>query len=200
MKPAKLILIGIVAAVQLAVPASMLWGRERTLREGALFRFQTAPVDPYDAFRGRYVALSAGSHTAEWTGPTSPLRRSTGVFVTLGTDSNGFAETRTASLRRPASGSYIRATAWGSAIEGQRVNVRLPIERFYLPEAEAPAAEIAYREHSRRGRQEAVVLVRVRSGDLVVEDLLVEETPIRVWLAEQARISHEDADPSRETQ
>ncbi len=46
-----------VALLQIYTPVSMIIARESTLKEGVLFRFKTAPVDPYDAFRGRYVAL-----------------------------------------------------------------------------------------------------------------------------------------------
>jgi len=42
---------------QVAVPATMIWGRERTLAVGSVYKFRTQPVDPYDAFRGRYVSL-----------------------------------------------------------------------------------------------------------------------------------------------
>ncbi len=42
----------LVCLVQLAAPASMIWRHERTLANGLPFKFQTAPVDPYDAFRG----------------------------------------------------------------------------------------------------------------------------------------------------
>lgn len=176
------IALAALAAVQLATPAYMLAGRERTLRTGEAFRFQTAPVDPYDAFRGRYVALSVGTTNVPWTGEAFKHRRGRTVYVTLAQGANGYAVLQQASPRRPAQGAYVRANAWGYAPGGQ-VNVRLPIDRFYLPEDEAPAAERAYREHSRRGNQEAEVVVRVRQGDMVIEDLLVEGKPIRAWLA-----------------
>jgi uncharacterized membrane-anchored protein len=173
-----------VAALQLATPAYMLAGRERTLRTGEAFRFQTAPVDPYDAFRGRYVALSVGTTNVPWTGEAFTRRRGRTVYVTLAQGANGYAVLQEAGPRRPAQGAYVRARAWNYAAAGQ-VNVRLPIDRFYLPEDEAPEAERAYREHSRRGNQAAEVVVRVRQGDLVIEDLLVEGKPIRAWLAAQ---------------
>src|SRR5690606_28051754 len=47
--------VGVLA--QLAVPVMMIQGKEAVLREGRPFKFRTAPVDPADVFRGRYVAL-----------------------------------------------------------------------------------------------------------------------------------------------
>ena len=60
MKPVNILfpLFIVVAVVQIAAPASMILRRERALDRGERFLFRTAPVDPYDAFRGRYVAPS----------------------------------------------------------------------------------------------------------------------------------------------
>jgi hypothetical protein len=53
-----------------------------------------------------------------------------------------------------------------------------------LPEDEAPRAEQLYREHSQRGRQDAHVVLRVRKGEAVAEDLVVGDRSIRAWLEE----------------
>ena len=51
-------------AVQIAVPVYMIVNREKTLVLGKQFKFHTVPVDPYDAFRGRYVALAVQQDSA----------------------------------------------------------------------------------------------------------------------------------------
>ncbi len=184
MKPRNVLLILAVATVQLAVPASMLLGRERTLREGEVFHFRAAPVDPYDAFRGRYVWLSVGDMTAPMPTASVTRARNRTIYVSLGRDEAGFAVATRADLARPGTGAYVRTRQ--RIYPGMNaVTVRLPIERYYLPEDEAPAAEQAYRMHSRVGTNPAVVVVRVRNGDLVIEDLLVEQQPIREWLRRQ---------------
>lgn len=186
MKKNVIVILLAVSAIQLATPAYMLAGRERTLREGEVFRFQTAPVDPYDAFRGRYVALSVGTSTVPWDGGEHRRHRRDEAYVTLGVGPDGYATPLRASRTRPDEGAYVRANVWGG-VGATNVQVRLPIDRYYLPEDEAPAAERAYREHSRATNRQAEVVVRVRKGDLVVEDLLVEGKPIRAWLAERPR-------------
>ena len=181
MNTRNVLLILAVAAAQLAVPAAMLHGRERTLREGEVFHFRSEPVDPYDAFRGRYVWLSVGAMTAPLSDAPVTRARNRTVYVALGRDAEGYAVATQACLTRPETGAYVRTRAYiRPGMES--VNVRLPIERYYLPEDEAPAAEQAYRDHSRRGTNDAVVVARVRNGDLVIEDLLVERQPIREWL------------------
>ena len=57
MKKPRLVIFILVALAQICVPASMIWKRQRTLREGRLWKFRTAPVDPVDAMRGRYLSL-----------------------------------------------------------------------------------------------------------------------------------------------
>lgn len=174
----------LVAVIQLAVPASMIQGRERTLREGDVFKFRTAAVDPYDAFRGRYVVLRVNSETVPLEGEMPPQRRRRTVFAALQTGDDGFAFVSRAYRTAPRAGAYVRAKAY--ARNENQVEVWLPIERFYLPEHEAPAAERAVAQAARGANGEAVIVVRVRNGDLVVEDLLIGGQPIRAWMAEQS--------------
>src|SRR5205085_8475834 len=71
MKPWRLIVFVLVALAQLAAPGSLIWKRENTLRKGSVWKFRTAPVDPVDAFRGRYVALQFEVETQEVTRPAN---------------------------------------------------------------------------------------------------------------------------------
>ncbi len=172
-------------AAQFGVVAAMIGGREATLRDGVLYRFRTAPVDPYDAFRGRYVALSVAPSEAPWAGVGERPRRNRAAYVALGTDEQGVATLLYASDQPPATGDYVRArVTWHR--EAQMVGVQLPFDRYYLSEDEAPRAETLYREHSGRGgARDAEVLVRVRGGDAVIEDLLIAGRPVRDWLTEE---------------
>lgn len=47
----------VVCVAQLLAPVSMIYTHETTLASGKMFKFKTAPVDPADVFRGKYVAL-----------------------------------------------------------------------------------------------------------------------------------------------
>lgn len=51
------LLFALLCVAQWAVPLAMVQRAERTLSEGTAYRFRTAPVDPADPFRGRYVTL-----------------------------------------------------------------------------------------------------------------------------------------------
>lgn len=184
MKSKLLLGILITAAIQLATPAYLVARHERTLRDGEVFRFHTAPVDPYDAFRGRYVALAVEPNRVKLDDPAQSFKHRQKIFVTLDRDADGFATLRGANVSRPKKGAYLSARAWGVDHEGY-LRVRLPMDRYYLPEDEAPEAERAYREHSRVGQRTAEVQVRVLRGEGVIEDLVVDGRPIRAWLAER---------------
>ncbi len=177
-------LLGIVFLAQLAVPAWMLGGRELALQTGTVYKFKTAPVDPVDAFRGRYVALAFEENTAVWGEPGEmPAQGNTPICIELTVDEAGFAHLGRATHEAPASGDYIRTSEWAS---GQGVIYPvLPFDRYYMNEKKAPQAEQAYLEHSRRGNQDAYVTVRVRNGIAVIEQLYVADQPVEEFIAAQ---------------
>src|SRR3954463_16177132 len=114
----------LVAAVQLALPASRIFQYEQTLKEGRVFKFKTQPVDPYDAFRGRYVSLQFAAGVAEWKGGENLLDGAE-VFVRLETDAEGFAKYGEATLVAPESGDFIKARSlYGSS--GGKTAITLP--------------------------------------------------------------------------
>jgi uncharacterized membrane-anchored protein len=165
------------ALLQLAAPASMILSHERTLAAGAAYKFRTAPVDPYDAFRGRYVALSFERSEAKLAAGVSASPGQT-VYATLEISDDGFAKFGVAALAPPKDLPYLKVKAGYSSGDGA-INLQLPFDRFYMEETKAPAAEAAYRAHNRQGAQDAYVVVRVRDGGGVIEDLYVGGKPIR---------------------
>jgi len=62
------------------------------------------------------------------------------------------------------------------------VYVQFPFDRYYMDEHAAPAAEAAYREHSRGEVRDVYVTVRVKDGNAVVEELFIAGMPIREFL------------------
>lgn len=195
MKRLRLPLFLALCAVQLAIPLAMAYRYERTLREGAVYRFHTEPFDPVDAFRGRYVAirlrlLGAGAH------PGSRDRWSEKVYVTLGRDSQGFATVRALSEEPPAGGDWLSGTLAEDVYEdlpprpadapperparlGTRIE--LPFDRYYMEESKAPAADRIWREGMQQA--EAVARVRVRHGLGAIEGLDINGVPIERWIA-----------------
>ena len=171
---------GLMVAAQLAVPAWMIVNQEQILRSGELFKFQTAPVDPYDAFRGRYVWLRIEQNSlpvpagAQW-------KHGQEVFALIETGTNGLSRLSELRATRPIGRPYL--TVRVNWVVGQTAYLRVPLDRFYMEESLAPAAEKAYREHSRGSQRNAYITVRIRDGSGAIENLWIDGVPIREFVA-----------------
>lgn len=162
----------LVCAIQLAAPASMIFGHERTLAQGRAFRFQTAPVDPYDPFRGKYVALNFGDNRTRLPkNYQGALSRAVYAPIEVGAD--GFARLGEAATTPPA-GPYLTFDVSGG-YPGQQL--QMPFDRFYLDEGKAPQAEAEYLERARD--RDAYLVVRVLDGNWAIEGLVVGGKSIR---------------------
>ncbi len=172
----KELIIGLFAGLivlQIVLPVSMIAKRESTLKNGEVFRFKTVPVDPYDAFRGRYVAIRAEINKVSKPEGVD-LKYGQKVYAQLFVDENGFAQVSQIAMRRPKDSAYLIASVTYPAGRGNDVGLNLPIDRYYMEEKAAPRAEQVYREHSRRGdKQDAYVIVRIKDGFAVIEGLYV---------------------------
>ena len=183
MKRQHLLMIFAAAAVlQLAVPASMILKREQTLAHGRAFKFRTAPVDPYDAFRGRFVALNFEQQTVGLP-PDHDFKRHEKIFALISEDAEGFAYFSDIRRDRPETAPCLRAEI--QYVSGTDVHLRIPFDRFYMEESEAPKAERIYRQNSVPSHRNTFVQVRVDRGFGVIEDLYVDNVPIRERLAWQ---------------
>jgi hypothetical protein len=58
-------------------------------------------------------------------------------------------------------------------VSGDKVFLDLPIDRYYMEEKSAPAAERVYRQFAQRNKQDAYIVVRIKDGFAVIESLYV---------------------------
>ena len=174
----KWLLIGLfvaLALIQIAVPVSTIVRREHALRYGRQFKFRTRPVDPYDAFRGRYIALGFEQDEVS-VPPNSSLKRGQKVYALLATDKEGFTAADRITLTPPENVDYIKVKVqW---LRRGKAGLDLPFGRYYMDEGAAPAAEHAYQTYMQQEARDAYVTVRVRGGLAVLEELYVAGKPI----------------------
>ena len=157
------------AVVSVAVPLSMIWKYENTLRHGTLYKFRTKPVDPYDALRGRYVTLAFADdfieriQQGENGGELKQAQyfyKTTPLYVRIAADGEGFAKPVTASLTPLAGDDVITVDRfWASSVtkhdkqKNEMVSpgwtLAYPFDRYYLPEDMAPEAEKLYTKVNR---------------------------------------------------
>lgn len=183
----RIALFALVAVVQLAVAGGAIIRSEVALRRGEVFRFRIQPVDPVDAFRGRYVAIRFTLDRAPAPDGLE-LRQGQWVYIPLQPGGDGWAAFGPASPDPPESGAYLRLRPGGIYPDEdgrRRVWVTLPFNRYYMDEDLAPEAERAARG-SRRGQRDAFVTVRVFRGAGVLEELYLDGVPIHEWLADNA--------------
>ncbi len=175
----KLALFGVLAVVQLGVPISMIVGSEEILSEGTLYKFRTAPVDPYDAFRGRYVILNFEESRVELK-PTHGFTKNDTAYALVTEDQTGFADIYDVVRTPPPSGDYLRVRIrW---VDGAAVILQLPFDRYYMPEDLAPKAEKVVRDRSRTDTNEAYATVSIHYGNAQIKDLYIGDLPIRAYI------------------
>lgn len=185
MKMLRIVIFLLVALVQLAVPGSVVWKRARTLSYGRIWKFKTEPVDPIDAVRGRYVALRlAAEKVREEPGPPEKFDANAQVYLKLKEDVDGFAQVEEISPNKLTGDNIVQAKMgyWSGGWQ----YVKFPFDRFWVAEKNAPAAESAYLENSRRGKENAYVTVRVRDGDAALEQLYIDNQPLADYLRTHA--------------
>jgi len=181
MKRIPILIFVVVALVQLSVPAMLAWGRIQTLAHGRVWKFKTAPIDPEDAVRGRYIQLRLMAE--DFTQPDK-FAATDRVYAVLKETPDGFAEIDHLSVT-PVSGDNVIQVEPGGNWD-DRQHVVIPFSKFWVTEKSAPEAEKAYRENSRRGKENAYVTVRVRNGDAALEQLYIDNQPLPEFLRARA--------------
>ena len=149
----------LIAAIilQLFVPVYMIIKKYDILNTGEEFRFRVNPVDPYDAFRGRYVRLYSRQEVY-----------GNGKYGVIKVDADGFANITEITDEKPENAAYVKSDSrqWFS----------LPISRYYMDEKFAPKAESLVRQ--REPGIETYVTVRIKNGELVISGLFIDGVSI----------------------
>jgi uncharacterized membrane-anchored protein len=170
----------LVALVQLYVPAQMIWNREEILETGKEYKFRTAPIDPNDPFRGKYVALRFEQNWVE-VRDLSEWESEEAIYVLLKIDAKGFAKVTGISKTKPAARTnFIKSqvdyvTDYGGL---KKLYFTYPFDRLYLEESLAQEAEETYVETQQDTTQIAYALVKIKDGDAVLQDVFIDNVSI----------------------
>lgn len=198
----KAILFAVIALVMLAVPGWMIVKHERILRDGTVYKFRTAPVDPYDPFRGEYVRLDFAAESGNWTHEgSSGEAEERSHFATLAVDNDGFAVIDALLSDRPVDRDFLMVTTWDT-YSPAITRVSLPFDRYYLEEGDGRRAEdlVAGRTSDlvpwpdgppQQDTLPTYAVVRILNGEAVIEDLIVGDRSIHAWLKEPPANEHD---------
>jgi uncharacterized membrane-anchored protein len=177
------IVFAIVALLQLAVPAKMILDKENILTLGTPYKFRTAPIDPSDPFRGKYITLDFSATSFE-TPNDSSWQTGDAVYVHLGKDAEGFARIKDLTRQPPADGNIDYVKARIRYVYDERVTIEYPFTRFYMEETRAPEAEMVYRSSRIDTAQVVYALVNVRNGEAALQDVKVNDVSISEVVAD----------------
>lgn len=144
-----------------------------TLAFGERVLLETRPVDPTDILRGDYVTLSyniqdipndAYTETDEMNYPHSVPGKRMAIFVEMELDMDGVGRVKSASLKRPDGGLYIKGT-----FGGRFWDVDYGLSRYYVPEGTGREIEEKVRDHA------VLAELRVLRGHPVIYGLVFKE-------------------------
>jgi len=156
----------ILALAQLAIPIQMIFHNNTILSSGKIYKFKAQPIDPYDAFRGKYIHLNFNESTIY---TKDSIVDSKSYVAVLGTDKNGFARIIKLRQKPKINEDYITLTSTYSYKVSEKdkrfyVNVNFPFNRFYMNEYKAPKAEETYNSSVRDSAKNVYALVAVKEG------------------------------------
>lgn len=144
--------------LQMAFPGYYIYRHYNTLYTGESYKFVVAPYDPYDPFRGRYVALR----------PELNISSANGRYVLLEKDAEGYAVIAGWQEHKPDRGQFAKD---------------LQLERYYMNEKMAPEAERIQRNPD-SPEDRFYLLVKVKNGDYVIQGLYINDIPIEEYITQ----------------
>ena len=162
MKKTLLSVLILAIIAQICVPAYMIWGKYDVLKNGDEVKIKVAPIDPYDAFRGRYVSL--------WYDEELDYEERKGKYGILEIDEDGFATVKKVVKEKPQGRLYITSK------DDDYFNI--PLDRYYMEETLAPKAE-----NMLSGEKEAYVTIRIQEDKSVLSGLYIDGKPVEEILS-----------------
>lgn len=156
MKKTLLFVLMLTVIVQIFVPVYTIWEKYDVLRNGEEVKIKINPIDPYDAFRGRYVSL--------WYNYDMIHGERNGRYGILEVGEDGFAYVCRIESAKPEDELYLTSENENS--------FHIPLDRYYMEETLAPKAEKFL-----SGDKEAYVTVRIKGDKSVLSGLYIDGKP-----------------------
>ena len=168
------------------VSADMLIEQQTTSSLGVKMKFHTAPVDPYDPFRGRYIRLNF-SHDTISVDTSQKYSSGQEVYVVFGTDSNNYAVPAQLYDKQPEGKVYLRCNIGyinrRRGNEGkQKISLDYPFDRYYMNEKSAPNAEKVYRDSGSDDQLNTFAVVSIFKGSTVLESIFINDVTIEEYI------------------
>lgn len=178
-KKYEIILFVFISIVQIFVVSSIIFTNNNVAKYGEEIKIKVAPIDPYDAFRGKYIELNVSNIVKK---PEDiSISQKTKLYVTFRKNADGFSEMNMADIVKPKNEIYIETTAEETVSNSYTtIRIKSPFKRFYIEEIYAEEAEKAYRENAKD--KDVYIKVKVLNGRSVIEDVYINNERIKEFI------------------
>lgn len=186
MRPA-VALFAVAAVIQWLLPLTGVWQHERVIRHGAAVRVRCTAPDPFDPLRGRYLTVRPEDATLPKPDDL-PTDRPVPVWATLAANAAGLSTIESISLVPVGGPTVVKLSARVLTRDPDHptVIVQWPVQRYYLNERLAPAADALVAERLRADSR-PVAELRILDGRWVLTDVLLDGVPIREIVKSRGR-------------
>ena len=164
--------------VQFYVPAKMIFDREDIIKSGVAYKFKTAPVDPNDPFRGKYIRLRFKRKSIR-VDTTLDWHMGEQVYASLNTDPNGFATVESVSKTAPTNTpDFLKVEVRRPPYKTDQITIDYPFDRFYMEESKAYDAEVLSRVRFKDTSKVVHALVHIKDGEGVLSNVFIDDVAI----------------------
>lgn len=177
----------VLVIIQLAVPIQMILHNNDILSTGKIYKFKAQPIDPYDAFRGKYIHLNFNENTIYTKDSIADNKT---YVAALGVDKKGFAKIIKLRRKPIPKEDYITLKSLYSYRVSEKekrfyVNLNFTFNTFYMNEYKAPKAEETYNSTVRDTSKNVYALVAVKNGEAIIKDVMIDDLSIKNYLTKR---------------
>jgi uncharacterized membrane-anchored protein len=172
------ILFTIMVIAQIFASAQVVYKYETTIAAGNIYKFKTAPVDPNDPFRGKYITLNFQLTSFNTNDDSWKLYDEGYLYISK--DALGFAVIETLSKTKISNHPFDYIKVEINGYYNGAVHYRLPFERYYMEETKAYDAELLYRNNQQtETSQEIYAIIHIQNETPVLTDVVVNGISIK---------------------
>ncbi len=165
-----------VATIQLFILTWMLLNLETTRNNGTVFRLELKAYDPYDMFRGNYLALGFTEDRVK--APKMALQWNEKFYVKLITDrKTGFARPVEVSRTFPGGDNWVQVRNSGGSVRDEADTMLLFSfiqDRYFMNEEGVKKAELALRKATADSNRSCWAEMRVKNGITILTDVKID--------------------------
>ncbi|MCG8578174.1 MAG: GDYXXLXY domain-containing protein [Flavobacteriales bacterium] len=176
----KKVAFGLFILVILGIPLFLMIKSEDVLNNGIQHKIQLRGYDPFDPFRGKYIRLNYDNFVK--ADPT--LEVGDIGYVALKKGEDGFSTFDYMHSQPPEGNDYFESIVL--SIYDSTASFRTDnISKYFINENKAQEAENVVIDYRRDRPEDIYVAVRVLDGEIRLEDIFVEETPLLDFLEQE---------------